>query len=201
MGRPRQYDRDEVLRRARDAFWAKGYTATSIEDLLEAMDLNRGSLYAGFHGKRELFIEALRNYRSEVLAPAVQALLASDQPMAALRGHFETFVDHTLSHPALPGCMITNTVAELAHRDAPLRLELAQALEEYRDAFAEVLRRAQSRGELPGNLAVAPAAMQLVGLALGLNVLGKAIPNRDTMMAMVDVALAGLRGAGVGLAN
>ncbi|MDQ7977702.1 hypothetical protein QYH69_10665 [Paraburkholderia sp. SARCC-3016] len=44
MARPRLFDRDEALERAIDAFSEHGYSGTSTDDLLTAMDLSRQSL-------------------------------------------------------------------------------------------------------------------------------------------------------------
>src|ERR1700738_3778032 len=62
MAGVKQFDRDEVLDRAMAAFWTRGYEATSIDDLVEATGINRGSLYGTFGDKRRLFLSALHRY-------------------------------------------------------------------------------------------------------------------------------------------
>ena len=64
MSRPKEFNPDEALEKAMQVFWHKGYEATSMEDLLNAMDINRGSLYATFGGKRALFLKAMDRYCS-----------------------------------------------------------------------------------------------------------------------------------------
>jgi AcrR family transcriptional regulator len=61
-GRPREFDADEVLDRALDVFWRKGYEGASLSELTEAMGINRPSLYAAFGNKEELFRKALDRY-------------------------------------------------------------------------------------------------------------------------------------------
>src|SRR5215471_13144873 len=65
-GRPRSFDRDEVLARAMQVFWEKGYEAASMQDLLTAMNLSSPSLYAAFGDKESLFIEAVERYVESV---------------------------------------------------------------------------------------------------------------------------------------
>ena len=75
MARPREFDEEEVLDRALDVFWRRGYGATSVEDLTAATGLGRGSLYAAFGDKETLFLTCLRRYHlrgQEVVSQALQ---------------------------------------------------------------------------------------------------------------------------------
>jgi TetR/AcrR family transcriptional repressor of nem operon len=62
MARPRQFDEERVLRAVRDQFWDAGYAATSLEDLMRVSGLGKGSPYAAFGDKHQLFLRALRSY-------------------------------------------------------------------------------------------------------------------------------------------
>ncbi len=64
MARPREFDRDEVLDKAIEVFWTQGYDGTSVQDLVDAMGIQRGSLYAAFGDKHQLFLEALDRYEN-----------------------------------------------------------------------------------------------------------------------------------------
>ena len=66
VGRPRQFDVDQTLDAAMRAFWARGYEATSMADLMAATGLHKGSLYQAFGDKHALFIEALKRYLGEM---------------------------------------------------------------------------------------------------------------------------------------
>ena len=66
MARQKEFDREEALDRAMAAFWSKGYAATSIEDLVAHMGIQRGSLYGTFGDKRRLFLAALDRYQRVV---------------------------------------------------------------------------------------------------------------------------------------
>src|SRR5687768_812172 len=61
-GRPREFDIDEALGKALEAFWEHGYEATSLSDLMASMDLQKGSIYKAFGDKRSLFLQALLRY-------------------------------------------------------------------------------------------------------------------------------------------
>src|ERR1700733_14070568 len=78
MARPRMFDEQEVLDAAREAFWTNGYTATSLDDLTAATGLGKGSLYAAFGGKRQLFDRLFGDYCAGAAAETQQLLRGPD---------------------------------------------------------------------------------------------------------------------------
>jgi AcrR family transcriptional regulator len=62
IGRPREFDRDAALEAAMFQFWRKGFAATSMNDLCDAMDVRSPSLYAAFGSKEALYLEAVEHY-------------------------------------------------------------------------------------------------------------------------------------------
>src|SRR5512141_666494 len=93
MGRPRQFDPDQVLGQAMQLFWSKGYEATSLDDLLAETGLARQSLYNGFGDKHALFLAALRRY-DEQSDEVMRACFAEAGPIrASLRGFMLAIAD------------------------------------------------------------------------------------------------------------
>ena len=78
MGRPRTFSQDEVLRLAARVFMEGGYEGTSVDDLVQALNLHRGSLYKAFGSKRGLFLAVLERYVRSAISDAVQAALNGD---------------------------------------------------------------------------------------------------------------------------
>jgi AcrR family transcriptional regulator len=92
MGRPRQFDEKHVLRAVREQFWNAGYAATSLEDLKRVSGLGKGSLYAAFGDKHQLFLRALRSYND-----------ANDSALRKHRsGHHDADGDRTVAHRPTP---------------------------------------------------------------------------------------------------
>lgn len=83
MARPREFDRDSVLQLARQVFWARGYAATSTDELLKAMGIGRQSLYNAFGGKWQLYLEVLADYQQGSISDHLRRL---QQPVSALEG-------------------------------------------------------------------------------------------------------------------
>lgn len=138
MSRPVEFDRDQAVQKAVRLFWQKGYQATSLADLLEAMGLSRSSFYAAFGDKRGLFVECL-----DVFAARNQAILqrARDRkpPMAALRSYFERNFGQVAEPDQHFGCMLVNTVIELAAIDQGLCDVANRHLKTVQDLFEACL--------------------------------------------------------------
>jgi TetR/AcrR family transcriptional repressor of nem operon len=195
VGRTRTFDVNAALDMAVDTFWQRGYEATSIQQLCQAMDIQPGSVYAAFGSKRDLFVAALRVYIETVSAEAVERINAPASGVQGLRDYFGHLVDAMVDGRRRWGCLITNSLVELAERDPELAGMFQQHLANLRTSFAGVLARARAAGELrPG--AGPESAAFLVAVVQGMNVLAKTNPGRDALQAIADTALAGLVATG-----
>ena len=104
MARTREFDREEALDRAMHVFWDKGYEATSLSDLLDAMGIARQSLYDTFGDKHALFLEALDRYETHRLGQLQSCLETAPSVTRAFRDMFEGLVDESESVKRR-GCM------------------------------------------------------------------------------------------------
>jgi TetR/AcrR family transcriptional repressor of nem operon len=163
-----------------------------VQDLLDGMRLNRGSLYADFADKRSLFLEALQLYRAEVVQRRLAAVREARSAREGIRGFFESLAGQCRPASGSSGCLATNSVAELAERDAGIAGELAAGLRRIEGVFAEVLQRGVASGELPARLPVQATARYLVGMAQGVNVLGRVIHDPAYLDDVTTTALRAL---------
>ncbi|WP_344441157.1 TetR/AcrR family transcriptional regulator, partial [Kitasatospora nipponensis] len=193
MGRPRTFDEEAILDRAMLLFWRKGYEATSMNDLVEGLQLGRGSIYAAFGDKHQLFVQALGRYLGRQ-ADLLAATLDDRQPaLPQLRRLFETLLQAE-SACSGAGCFSVNSIAELLPGDAAVA-ELARAgLRSAEDAFTAQLERAREAGELTAAVSPRDAARLLLGLVQGLQILRKADPDPGCLAAELAAAFALLRG-------
>lgn len=140
LGRKQEFDRDRVVRAARDVFWSNGYAETSITDLERATGIGVSSLYHTFGNKRGLFDAAVDSYLQEVIAPAIVLLQAPvtdpDALLHCLRG-VRGVLSTRSTGPAQNGCLLLNAAATPIGRDP----QLHQRLQDYRSNLAAALRR------------------------------------------------------------
>jgi TetR/AcrR family transcriptional repressor of nem operon len=182
MPRDKNFDVDEVLRKAIEAFWRRGYAATSMQDLVDCTGINRASLYATYGGKRSLFITALKTYDTEGRRALFADLENRYEPREAIRQLFLANAGLGTQPGKKHGCFMTNTALELAPHDAEVGAVVAQAQEEMEAFFHRLIVRGISSNQIPRNVDPVLAARGLLASLLGLLVLVRSRPD-DTLLA------------------
>jgi TetR/AcrR family transcriptional regulator, transcriptional repressor for nem operon len=190
VARPREFDADAALEKAMQAFWARGYRATSIDDLCAATGLSRSSMYAAYGGKRALLHRSLDRYEAQTLARIDAALSGTAPIRVAISGFIDGLIDRIVAGPGRAGCFIGNCATELAGQDRATAARVRLSLARIEAAFQEALARAQGRGEIAANADVTSLARFLVSGIQGLRLVGKANPDRA---ALKDIAAVMLR--------
>lgn len=185
----KQFDIDEVLDKAMQVFWARGYQATSMQDLVEQMGIQRGSLYATFKDKQALFRAALLRYDERVRGQLVRRLESLDEPREAIRQAFIAFVDGVSEKGGNKGCFMTNTALELASHDRAVGRIVAHAQEDMEAFFARMVEKGKQRGEIGSHLDSGSAARGLLASFLGLVVLTRSRPQRALLDSIVAEAM------------
>jgi TetR/AcrR family transcriptional regulator, transcriptional repressor for nem operon len=181
MPRVKEFQPDEALEKAMQVFWHKGYEATSMEDLLHAMDLNRGSLYNTFGDKRNLFLKVMDRYCAAFVGPKLSLLDQPGPALPALRRFITGMIEGGLADPQRRGCFISNTVMELSPHENEIAGRLRQALKMAEDAFFRILARAKQQGELKHDADPRALARFLVTMMQGTVVMIKAGTPADVV--------------------
>jgi TetR/AcrR family transcriptional repressor of nem operon len=146
MPRNKEFDYDEKLVAARDLFWKKGYNATTINDLVDTMQINRSSLYLAYGNKHDLFIKSLINYIQKKDKQYSEAAMKSDKPLDAICNVIYSVMEAALKET---NCLFTNSVFELATTDKKVKDILKRQNLKAIDFFELLLKQAQSDGSLP----------------------------------------------------
>jgi TetR/AcrR family transcriptional repressor of nem operon len=193
MPRPREFQPDDVLEKAMQEFWERGYRATSVDDLVRATGVRPGSLYGAFRGgKRALFMGSLARYSRLVVPQKLGELDRPDASIAEVRAYFDGLVQDLLSPEGRQGCLLVNSAIELAAEDDEVAAVVRGHHARLERNFTAALRTARRRGEVPASVDPVGAARLLVATSQGLMVVGKANPNEEVLRAIVANAFAGL---------
>lgn len=195
MGRPPIVDRDTALERIMYRFWSTGFHSTSLDDLLEASGMHRGSFYRTFGDKRAAFDAAFALYVQRVAETDVfPALTSTGSPMTRLEDLLIARLDAALGdagHAAgdRPGCLITNTATELAAHDEQASEQVSAALGGARDSIAALLRAAVEAHEVDSALDVDAAADHLFTLLQGAIVMSRSGQSADRLHELLRKAI------------
>ena len=190
MVRPREFDEAHVVEQAMTVFWQKGYEGTSVQDLVEATGLQRGSLYGAFGDKHSLFLVALRTYIDFTLARFDAMLAEADNPVDAIR-EFVRQGGNDCAHPitGAHGCMLGNTINELAAHDPQARKMAADGAGRMQRRIADALRSAQASGRFDVERDPDAVATFIQCGLQGLILLAKARPGDDVIQGVVGEIL------------
>ncbi|NET37896.1 MAG: TetR/AcrR family transcriptional regulator [Cyanothece sp. SIO1E1] len=189
MARKKEFDQNKVLEKAMQTFWHQGYEATSIQNLVETMGINRGSLYDTFQDKHTLFLSAIAHYNETVMTEAIARLEAPDASKQAIIDHFYGLVERTQADPLRRGCLLTNAAVELCAQDSALASRISTSLQRVEDAFCQVLIRARQKGELTQAHDPRALARYLTCSIQGLRVISKVNPDLEALRDIVKLML------------
>jgi TetR/AcrR family transcriptional repressor of nem operon len=182
------YNEEDVLTRAMEAFWARGYEATSMSDLVKATGINRGSMYAAFTDKRNLFIRALTYYDRRHREEYLRNVRANNAPRDAIITAFEDAIAATGDGTDRRGCLLVNTSLELSPHDAEIDGIVRASFTEVEGFFHNCIEDGQAAGEIDRSIDPSETARALLGLFIGLRVLMRSRPEPGVMTAIVAQA-------------
>ncbi|MEL6499284.1 MAG: TetR/AcrR family transcriptional regulator [Planctomycetota bacterium] len=188
-GRPKSFDQTAALEAAMAVFWAKGYEAASIAELVTAMGIGRQSLYDTFGDKRTLYLTALRHYGERAVASTLDALTGPGEPIDRIRSVFDHWAE-AQACPDCKGCFMAGALAQLDRNDAEVCALVDELQQSLIDAFASAVAQAQSAQQLRDDIDPAELAVMLTAVGHGLALAGRAPSNATTVPAGVRATLA-----------
>lgn len=169
----KNFDLDEATDKAIEVFWKKGYEGTSISDLTEGMEINKGSLYNAFGSKKLLFDRAFLRYDRLNRQETLSQLDQMDDPVLAIETLFEGLIEETRNDTENKGCLLVNTALELPNQSSDVQQMVIAALGEFETFFARTVVRGQQAGSIPESINSNETAKSLLALVVGLRVLAR----------------------------
>ncbi len=192
MNRPRQYDRDEVLEKATDLFWEKGFEATSMNEMVARSSLNKHSLYSEFGDKEKLFIECIDHYISKDIRVLSDILTKKPLGLSNIEAFFDNRVNYAASEDC-KGCLIVNSITEKETLSEEINLKVKSFISKFKAFFYNCLQAAQERKEISVDKDCKALADYLTCFTCGLVNVGKNETKRKELRKMVDVALSAVK--------
>ncbi|PKQ00123.1 MAG: hypothetical protein CVT74_05325 [Alphaproteobacteria bacterium HGW-Alphaproteobacteria-13] len=182
----KNFDIDETLTRAMQTFWAHGYEATSMQNLVAATGVNRASIYATYGDKRALFLTALKKYDGEIRSRMLAELAESKSPADAIAAVFDKFIDQTNVPQGNWGCFLVNTALELAAHDGDIAELVNAAQDEIEAFFLAMIRKGQQSGAFAADRDAKQLAHQGLASLLGMLVMIRSRPKEEFLTAVRD---------------
>lgn len=188
-GRPREFDVEQAIGRAVDVFCERGYHATSIGHLEEAMQLTAGSIYKAFKDKQAVFAAALERYISLRDAQLLARLDACRTGRERVREVLTHYAELSCGRRGQIGCLIVGTSVEVTVVDRHVAERIRTRLRDFEARITELIDGGKLDGSIPAAIDSAATARVLLCILQGMRVIGKLGRRRDEMLAAVDAAM------------
>jgi TetR/AcrR family transcriptional repressor of nem operon len=169
MARPRQFDEQQVIESLMKVFWEKGYEASSMQDLVAASGLLKGSLYGAFGDKQTLYLMALRHYDRTRIQAGIDMLNGEGSARQKIARLFDNVIESTKRGDFAGGCLLCNASMEMAVTDRQVRSEVKTTIRRLKTAIMDALEMQTQKQDQAAALAAF-----IVSAYFGTRVLAKA---------------------------
>ena len=192
MGRKLEFDYDRALHRATRLFWAKGYSNTSLRDLLKVMGIRESSFYNVAKSKKALYIESLKHYNDTVTRRRLEAFASEKSVRKGVRRFFETVLDE-LDDPKTPRiCLMAGSLSSDVLDEPEFNDYVLGEMRLFEKVLVDRLAAAKKAGELPGRFKPEVAAQVIVTYLQGLFRVVRVLKDRREMERQIEALLFGL---------
>ncbi|WP_420388442.1 TetR/AcrR family transcriptional regulator [Roseivirga sp.] len=193
MARKKNFDEGEVLEKALQLFWKKGYNATSIQDLVDELGINRASIYDTWGDKHQLYVAALQRYRQNSSSWLLNQI-RSDKPASEI---IEAFLNHVIEDVMQDhdkkGCFVVNSTTELANLDPDIQMLVSENKQTIERVLAELVKEGQESGEFNTKQSAQAYARFIFNNINGLRVVCKTFASREELQEVVDITIRSLK--------
>ena len=189
MPRVKTFDENEVLVKAMNLFWKQGYSATSVQDLVSHLGINRASLYDTFGDKDQLFKKSFTLYRKTNIEGLNQFFESHPNVKNGFAELFEIAIQESLLDKESKGCFVVNTTTELIPNDESMIKVIEENKRDFESLFFEYLKKGKDKGQLKTNQDLRSLASLLFMLYNGIKVVSKINPQEEELKSSVKLAL------------
>lgn len=189
MPRVKQFDENEVLEKAMNLFWKQGYSATSIQDLVENLGINRASLYATFGDKEKLFKKSLELYRKTNTEGLKEFFANQANIKAGFLKLFEIAIKNATEDQDRKGCFVVNTTTELIPGDQTIIDALEQNRQNFVNIFYEFLKKGENDSQFDKGKDLKSIALLIYILYSGFKVVSKIQTDKKILLEPVKQVL------------
>ncbi|ASK30248.1 TetR family transcriptional regulator [Chryseobacterium sp. T16E-39] len=188
-GRPKIFDEHQAIEKATEVFRAKGYDASSADELLNAMGIGKGSFYHAFKGgKQELYIRSIEQFSAGFLKRFEDQLLQSDNEIELIKTFFLQLAK-TPDCDKETGCYLGNALVQLSEKDIEAKHISAQLLKKLQHTFEKAVKKAQNSGQIKNTEDAEIIAWHLTNLWNGLHVTRRMENSSKILRSLIEINL------------
>jgi TetR/AcrR family transcriptional repressor of nem operon len=193
MARKKEFDEDELLEKAVNLFWEKGYYATSAQDLVDGLGINRSSLYNTYTDKRTLFTKSLKHYQDKQTSAVLSLLNNADNIYEVVKEIFDRIIQESIKDDLTKGCFMVNTAVELSSHDPEIKDLVNLNNQSVVDALTRAIEKGQKSGQINQDSTPLAIARFIFNTISGLRVTARSGADEKTLQDIASVTLQSLK--------
>jgi len=193
MARAKEFQIDEVLDKAVNLFWNKGYNGISAEELVQGLGLSRSSLYDTFGDKHSLFTQALKRYREKITGDVIAHLDHAENIPEAIKEIFIWSQNSALQATGPKGCFMVNSRIELAPHDSGISDVVQENWQALEDAYQRAIKRGQEKGQIAKSHNPRALARFVLTNSWGLSAYGRGTADKKVFDDIIKIILSTLK--------
>jgi len=191
MARSIEYNPQEVLTKAMNLFWKKGYESTSIQDIVAVTGLKPGSLYSAYGNKEGIFKAVIEMYTANSLKTVKEILEGKEDPIKSIEKFLNLVIVEVLSNTLHNGCLLVKTLLVISHKDEKIQEQIVSFYKQLQPLVQKILTQAKEQGQTT----VDPAKFTtfIFSTIYGTHAHYKAFKNKDILEQNVALLMESLR--------
>lgn len=193
MARNKEFNQEETLQKAMTVFWAKGYSATSMQDLVDGLGISRSSMYDTYGDKEALFYAALENYARRELKVLSSVFMDAESPLQGIQNLLSGIVTESIADTMHKGCFIVNAIGELPVCNAKVKTLVNGTLDKMTDEVATMIDAGQKAGQINTTHTPAQWAAFITNTIAGLRVAARGGADVKSLTDIAAVTISVLR--------
>lgn len=190
MARTKDFDENEVLCKAIQLFWAKGYNATSMQDLVDGLGISRSSLYDTYTDKHTLFLKALESYQSSGAAKIQGIIDEGHSAKGTIKKLLQLATNDLTGDLQQRGCFMVNAEIEVASSDQEVNQMVCKNDQQMEEAFYQVIKRGQDNGEIKNSQDARALSRFILNALKGMRVTAKSSNDKAFFEDIINLTVA-----------
>ena len=189
MARTKDFDENEVLCKAINIFWHKGYNGTSMQELVDGLGISRSSLYDTYGDKHTLYLKALESYQLDV-SSKISAIANNSAPAKdTIKALLQFIISGLLDDQKHKGCFLVNAQVEVAPHDSEVSRLVCDSDQQIEEAFHLIIKNGQQKGEISDRKDATALARFILNTVKGMRVTAKSTPDSAVFEDIIRLAM------------
>jgi TetR/AcrR family transcriptional regulator, transcriptional repressor for nem operon len=189
MPKVKLFDEDLALANAKEVFWKKGYNAASMQDLVDAMQISRQSLYDTYGNKEDLFVKCLQSYQQKASNLTCDFLSYNGNVKASLQHYFYFLIDDIVADKQQKGCFMLNTLVELVPENKLAKKVVSKNFDDLEANFTKLFTAAKLQGDLETSFGIEELTTHFITAMHGIRLMGKVKKDKAQLTKLFDMAM------------